>query len=265
MTLCALAMIISLQVVSYAESKGVKIESNKKERNYIRSGNKLYEQKRYADAEVEYRKAIQKNPNSPVAKYNLASALVRQSGGSNAKNDSKNPLNTADSLYREVAKTCPDTGLAARSFYNLGNIAFNSENYQQSVECYKNCLRRTPDDEQARQNLRLAPKKLEEQQQNQDNNQNQQDKQQQNQQQNQNQDQNKDKKDKDKQQPDKQQGDDKKDSDKKDQQQNGGMSEANMERILENMQNQENALQQKVNAAKAREEKERSKIRRKQW
>ena len=32
--------------------------SNRRERNYIRSGNELYDQGRYAEAEVEYKKAL---------------------------------------------------------------------------------------------------------------------------------------------------------------------------------------------------------------
>ncbi|MCF0204736.1 MAG: aerotolerance regulator BatC [Muribaculaceae bacterium] len=265
--LCAVAVMMSPQFVASAQkANGAKVETNKKERNYIRSGNKLFEQKRYADAEVEYRKALQHNPNSYAAKYNLASSFVKQ-GGSVAKDDKNSPVNKADSLFSEVARTCPDTGIAARAFYNMGNIAFNKEDYQKSVENYKNCLRRTPDDDQARENLRLAQKKLQEQQQNQQNQNQNQDQQQQQQQQQQNQDQNKDKDQQQKQdqQQDKQQSNEKKDSEQKKDQQNGGMSEANMDRILENMQNQENAVQQKVNAAKAKEERERSRVKRKQW
>ena len=34
------------------------------DRQYIRNGNKLFHQQNYAKAEVEYRKAISKNPNN---------------------------------------------------------------------------------------------------------------------------------------------------------------------------------------------------------
>ena len=42
-------------------------ESNKAERNFIRQGNKLFADENYADAEVEYSKALQANPGSAVA------------------------------------------------------------------------------------------------------------------------------------------------------------------------------------------------------
>ena len=148
------------------DAKSTKVESNRDERNAIRKGNKLFEEKRYAEAEVEYKRALQHNPQSDVANYNLALSYIRQ-GGSSDPNDSKSPLNQADQILRNVVKTA-DKGLASRAYYNLGNLAFNKQNYQESVNMYKDALRRNPDDDQARENLRLAQKKLEEQQQDQD-------------------------------------------------------------------------------------------------
>ena len=142
-------------------AKSTKVESNRDERNAIRKGNKLFEEKRYAEAEVEYKRALQHNPQSDVANYNLALSYIRQ-GGSSDPNDSKSPLNQADQILRNVVKTA-DKGLASRAYYNLGNLAFNKQNYQESVNMYKDALRRNPDDDQARENLRLAQKKLEEQ------------------------------------------------------------------------------------------------------
>ena len=51
----------------------------KQERNFIVEGNKLYSQKRYAEAETMYKKALTVSPTSEVARFNLASALIRQS------------------------------------------------------------------------------------------------------------------------------------------------------------------------------------------
>ena len=57
---------------SPAADKGPKM--TKQERVCLRSGNKLYEKKRYAEAEVEYRKALQANPASEKAQFNLATS-----------------------------------------------------------------------------------------------------------------------------------------------------------------------------------------------
>ena len=95
------------------DAKSTKVESNRDERNAIRKGNKLFEEKRYAEAEVEYKRALQHNPQSDVANYNLALSYIRQ-GGSSDPNDSKSPLNQADQILRNVVKTA-DKGLASRA------------------------------------------------------------------------------------------------------------------------------------------------------
>ena len=48
------------------------------DRQFIRSGNKLYRSQNYAKAEAEYRKAIAKNGQNPQALYNLGCALMMQ-------------------------------------------------------------------------------------------------------------------------------------------------------------------------------------------
>ena len=75
----------------------------KKERNHIRSGNKLYNAKRYAEAEVEYRKALQANQRSVIAQYNLALSLIRQSGASQ-QGGKDNPASQAAQLLQNVVK-----------------------------------------------------------------------------------------------------------------------------------------------------------------
>ncbi|MDE5646706.1 MAG: hypothetical protein K2I57_02620, partial [Muribaculaceae bacterium] len=66
------------------------VSSGKRERGYIREGNKLYNDKRYSEAEVAYRKALQENEASEVAMYNLASALIRQASLAAGEEDSQN-------------------------------------------------------------------------------------------------------------------------------------------------------------------------------
>ena len=115
-------------------------------------------------------------------------------------------------------------------------------------------MRRNPDNDKARENLRLAQKRLEEQQnqnddknqdQNKDDNKEQEQKENQNQNQNQNQDQNKDP-NQDKQQQQQQN----QDKQQQQQQQSGGISKQNAEKILKAMENEENATRQRINAEK---------------
>ena len=158
-----LASLLALPVWADVKSDKQADTSLKEERNLIRKGNKLFESKRYGEAEVEYKKALQVNPMSEIGNYNLAAALLQQGGGvkANDKDDKNNPINQAQAIL---------SNLVRNAYYNLGNIDFSREQYQQAIDNYKNCLRRNPDDDKARQNLRLAQKKLQEQQ-NQDKNQ----------------------------------------------------------------------------------------------
>ena len=48
------------------------------EKDYIRSGNKLYADSLFEKAEVDYRKALDINPASTDALYNLGNALFNQ-------------------------------------------------------------------------------------------------------------------------------------------------------------------------------------------
>lgn len=209
-------------------------ETTRREREFIRNGNKFYDEKRYADAEVEYKKAISENPNSQIGNYNLALSLIKQSGGTNVEGENK-PLKDASELLSSVAQGSKNPELRSKAFYNLGNLAYNQQQYAQSIEMYKNALRENPEDNQARENLRLAQLKKQEQEQNKDKNKN-------------------DKKDKKEDKKDKNQDkEDKKEDNKQQQPQQPKpqeMSKENMEQILQTMQNQEKATQEKVNAQK---------------
>lgn len=214
--------------------------STKKERNYIREGNELFKEKRYAEAEAAFKKALQENGNSPIAKFNLATTYLKQVNLSDTTQNGL--LSETQQLLKETASIA-EPKLASKAYYDLGNIFYNQKNYAQSIAMYKDALRRNPDDDQARQNLRLAQKQLQNQQnqqQNQDNKQDNKD------QQKQNQDQNKEKNKngQDQQKPDNQQ--------QKQPQQppKNGMSKENAEQILQTMQNEEKNTQDKVNKAK---------------
>ncbi|MDE5651298.1 MAG: tetratricopeptide repeat protein [Duncaniella sp.] len=217
------------------------------ERNYIVEGNKLYNEERYADAEVAYRKALQENAMNEIAQFNLAASLLRQ--GSATGDTQQEAMRILQNLTRDAE----NISIAEKAFYNLGNIAFNGQDYAKSIELYKNALRRNPDNDKARDNLRLAQKRLEEQQnqnqdQNQDKNQNE-DKKDENKEQNQNQNQDQNK-DQNKDNQDKQQQQQNKDKQQQQQQQQGGISQQNAEKILKAMENEENATRQRINAEK---------------
>lgn len=228
-----------------------KQSSTRHERNYIVEGNKLYHEERYSEAEVAYRKALEENAMNEIAQFNLAASLLRQGSASGETQKE------ASTILQNLTRDAENIAIAEKAFYNLGNIAFNSQDYAKSIELYKNALRRNPDNDDARENLRLAQKRLQEQQnQNQDQNQDQQNqdqdkKDQDKQNQDQNQDQNKDQDKKDDQKDQQQQQPQNQDQKQQPQnQQQGGISKQNAEKILKAMENEENATRARINAEK---------------
>lgn len=158
--LMSMTMSLLAQENAQAVAQGENKIDEKVERNTIRKGNGLFNDKKYTEAEIEYRKALEANPSSEIATYNLGAALYNSRNGMNSRNE-----------YRKIVQASSDSLRAAHAWHNLGNISFQEKNYAQSIEEYKNALRRNPKDDETRYNLRLAQlllKKQQQEQQNQD-------------------------------------------------------------------------------------------------
>ena len=242
--------------------------STKSERNAIVEGNQYFHDGKFSDAEAAYKKALTDNPNSQMAAFNLATTFLRQApelkndsfpnpqqqGGDGKEPQLSQQLNSAIEILQNLAQNSPNPAIVSLAAYDLGNIAYRQQNYPQAIECYKEALRKQPKFNDARYNLRMAQLKNKDNQKNQNKNQDKNKDQQQDK--NKEKDKNKDK-DKDKNQDQQQQNQNK---DKNQQQQNqqqqnkGSMSGQNMDQILRSMQNQENATQQRVNAARAKQQ-----------
>lgn len=234
------------------------VQSTKRERNSIKEGNRLYGEQRYAEAEVAYKKALEENPDNATAQFNLASSYLKQRG-EDLTNKGDSLVRTADAMLGKVAQS---EALAEPSFYDRGNVAYKSEDYASAIEMYKNALRRNPENNQARENLRLAQLKKQEQdqEQNQDQNQDQQDQNQDQQDKNQNEDQQnqQDQEQNQDQQENEQNKQDQNQQDRKDQeqkQQQGGLSDASAQQILKAIEDKENGTRQKVELMKQNDEK----------
>ena len=153
--------------------------AQKAERDYIRKGNRAFKDSIYVDAEVDYRKALDANPQSTIARFNLGNTLLWQNKAQEAMNE-----------FADAASIEKDKGRKAQIFHNMGVIFHSTKEYEKAIEMYKEALRNNPSDDETRYNLALAQKMLKDQQQNQQNqDQNQQDQQQKQQEQQQNQDQ----------------------------------------------------------------------------
>lgn len=130
------------------------VHSTKRERNSIKEGNTHFAQQRFADAEISYKKALEENPDNATAQFNLASSYIKQRGNDVA-NKADSLIRTADAILTSVSEQ-QNIQLAQKAYYDRGNLAYKAEDYAAAIEHYKNALRRNPDDDIARENLRLA-------------------------------------------------------------------------------------------------------------
>ena len=203
---------------------GQALAQEKTDRDYLRSGNKLYNDSLFIKAEVDYRKALELNPKSTDAMFNLANALLMQQKAKEAMEQ-----------YESVSKIEKDKEKLAQIYHNMGVILQSSKQLPQCIEAYKESLRNNPKDDETRYNLALAQKQLKDQQQDQQN----QDQQQQQQEQKEDkQDQNKDQQEQD--QKDQQQ------NQQQQQQNKNEMSKENAQQLLNAVIQDEKNVQDKV-------------------
>ena len=199
------------------------LAQDKTDRDYLRSGNKLYNDSLFIKAEVDYRKALELNPKSTDAMFNLANALLMQQKAQEAMEQ-----------YESVSKIEKDKEKLAQIYHNMGVILQSSKQLPQCIEAYKESLRNNPKDDETRYNLALAQKQLKDQQQDQQN----QDQQQQQQEQ---------KEDKQDQNKDQQEQNQNQDQQQQPQQQNKNeMSKENAQQLLNAVMQDEKNVQDKV-------------------
>lgn len=194
------------------------------ERDHIRHGNKLYNDSLFVKAEVEYRKALDANPGSTEAMYNLGNALLMQQKAQDAMKQ-----------YEAASKIEKNKAKLAKIYHNAGVILQAGKQYSQCIEAYKQSLRNNPNDDETRYNLALAKKMLKDQQQQQQNQQNK--------------DKQENKKDEQEQQQKKEQEQQKQKQDsqqQQQQQQQNQMSKENAEQLLNAVMQDEKDVQEKV-------------------
>lgn len=218
-------------------------------RRFARSGNDQYNSEHFQEAEMDYRRALAIDPQDSVARFNLATALIRQ--------EDQAKLAEADSILTGLAQEAAQSGnnaMAARSLYQKGEIAMMAQQYQQAADAFKESLKRNPKDDDARFNYLLAKKQLENQQNQDQQNQQKQDQQQQQQQQEQPQQQNQNQDQKDQQNQEQQQQE-------QPQQQQQQMSEDQRQSILEQNEREEKETQAKVMQRQQQKDKEKERER----
>lgn len=127
------------------------------DRQLVKQGNKEYRAGNMANAEVAYRKALEKNPRNPQAAYNLGNALLAQDKDSAAVVQFERAVKLETAPLRK-----------AHGYHNMGVVCQKNKLFGEAIEAYKNALRLNPTDHESRYNLELCKrqqKKQEQQQQ----------------------------------------------------------------------------------------------------
>ncbi|MBR6291395.1 MAG: tetratricopeptide repeat protein [Bacteroidales bacterium] len=138
-------------------------------RHQLREGNRHYNKEQYDQAEVAYRRALERDSNDARGQYNLGNACYR--------------LKKYDDAARHYEHVAADPKLndkrRANAFHNRGNsllkdvIDNNSEGFdnnqqqklQQAIASYQEALKLDPKNDQTRYNLALARKLMQQAQQ----------------------------------------------------------------------------------------------------
>nr|MBP9600281.1 tetratricopeptide repeat protein [Lutibacter sp.] len=147
-------VIVFLGLTSFIFGQEVNQDAlNREARSDVRAGNALYNQLKFQEAEVEYKKALIKNPTYKKAAYNTGNAAYQQG-------------NTKEAItnYELAATGETDKMAKAETFHNLGNSFMKEKQYAKAVDAYKNSMRNNPKDDETRYNLALAQKLLKDQQ-----------------------------------------------------------------------------------------------------
>ncbi len=120
------------------------------------AGNRAYRRGDYARAAERYREALAEEGGNPRLDYNLGTALLRQAELEAARGR----------LTAALGARTPD--LRSQAFYNLGNAHAEdagdggAEPLRAAIAAYRRSLLLDPDQEDARWNLELALRRLEE-------------------------------------------------------------------------------------------------------
>ena len=218
----------------------------------------------FIEAEKEYRKAISIDTDLLQAKYNLSNSLYEKGYYSEA-------------LFNQISASKDESSPAEKHkiYHNIGNILMKQNLCKEAVEAYKNALRNNTLDDETRYNLAIATECAKDQEQNQkqseaedennekknkdkDENKNEKDdkdksgndKENKNDQNENKNDQNENKNDQNENKNDEKKNRDKSDSKNNTNQNGSKLSQEQIKNLLEAMNQEENKVQQKINAKK---------------
>ena len=209
-------------ITSFAQNK----------KSFLRDGNELYTDSSYNDAEMQYRKSLEKDQDYFNASFNLADAVYKQER-----------YEESSALFDALIDNAPTENALAKVYHNLGNSLTQEQKLEEAIEAYKNALRINPNDAETRHNLALSKKQKQEQEQ-------QEEKKEENKEEKK--DQEKDKEGKDKQEQNKEQEKEDEEKENQPEEKKEEMSKEDAEKMLEAIQQEEKELQEELQKKKVK-------------
>ena len=135
-------ILILISIFAYKNSTAQSKES------FIRDGNKLYSDSSYNEAEMQYRKALEKNQDYFKASFNLANAIYKQ-----------NRIDESSSLFESILDNADSKNELAMIYHNLGNSLLAEQKIDEAIESYKNSLKINPDRQRQRRETKTETEK----------------------------------------------------------------------------------------------------------
>jgi Ca-activated chloride channel homolog len=120
-------------------------------RRATEAGRADYAKGSHPQALQAFERAAAARPQDPAVRFNVADGLYK-----NGRYDE------AATLFKSLGDDAR-SGLAGASRYNLGNSLFQKQDYKGAVQAYRDALRALPGDADTRRNLELSLRKLKEQ------------------------------------------------------------------------------------------------------
>jgi Ca-activated chloride channel family protein len=200
-------------------------------RKLVNKGVDLYKEGKPSDAEVNFKKGLEKEPKNYIANFNLGDAYFKQQ-----------QYDEAIKAYQKALAESKTNEQKAQVYHNIGNSLLKDKKIDQSIGAYKQALKLNPDDHDTKYNLSYALSQMNNKNNNKDQNKNNKDKEKNNKDQ-QNKDQNKNNK---QDQKKNQQNHNKQNQNQQQSPQQNKISKADAERILAALKNNEQELQKKL-------------------
>ncbi|WP_286832992.1 tetratricopeptide repeat protein, partial [Proteiniphilum sp. UBA5280] len=145
-----------LILIIMAVTVPVTVSAQKEVRKNIRKGNKEYNQQKFSAASDFYEKAVEENPSSGEANFNLGNTLYKQ----------KEWERSIEQYNRFISLQQENPMEASAAWHNIGNAMLQKKELQKSMEAYKMALRLNPLDGGARYNLAVVQKMIQDEQEN---------------------------------------------------------------------------------------------------